>query len=459
MAKIFVCYRRDDSSAEAARITDWLDRHFGEDEVFMDITAIGLGDDFVAKIEDEIDSIDALIAVIGRRWLETDAEGKSRIEDPEDYVRIEIARALGRDIRVIPVLVQGAEMPPKSELPEDIQSLTRRNALRMTLEQFKAEIGQLIKALEGIVTTEKEREPDPLPPTPSPTKAVPQALSDGAWLAGLVASAVLLLGIGFNSGARTPERFIHPSFGGTNNFVGGSDFLWRLAGLWVSLPTIGIVAVALWGLFLARRPGSDVGFGAGLVLAAGLQGTVFYAAWMTGDGDVSAFFLPLVGALGLTAIGIWLVVGLLRPDLTRHRHFSVPLSAVAAGGAAAMILGMFVDFRGTRSLPAADVIHGPYFQKWDLLLISITALAIVLMAVPGPGTLSIGVLTACGIGGATLWVRFVMIPLTQKSWVTSVGAGGVIGLAGAVAIIVAASSARRALRAKEPVPLLTPSLR
>src|SRR5262245_27136978 len=266
MARIFVCYRRDDAATEAGRITDWLDRHFGEDEVFMDIEKIGLGDDFVEKIEGEIDTIDALIAVIGPKWLEaTDETGNRRLDDPTDFVRLEIARALRRGIRVIPVLVQGAAMPPTSALPKDIQPLARRNGLVLTNLQFKAAIGELIDALEGIVTSDapnlptsesgphEKVESEPTAPQTHAALPDPPTLGVEARLAGYGASILVLSGIFYASAADIPERFVHPRFGGPSSFAGDSHFLWWLAGLWQSLPTIGICAMAIWGLRLLRR--------------------------------------------------------------------------------------------------------------------------------------------------------------------------------------------------------------
>jgi hypothetical protein len=113
---------------------------------------------------------------------------------------------------------------------------------------------------------------------------------------------------------------------------------------------------------------------------------------------------------------------------------------------------------GTQGINISSVTSGHFFHRWDLFLIALTALAIALVPVPGPPALAAGVLTACGIGGATVWPRFMMIPLTENRTIASMHAGGVIGLVGAVAIIVAARAARRGLRQSEPAPLLTPSL-
>jgi hypothetical protein len=98
-------------------------------QVFMDIDGIALGADFVKAIQKKVSECDVLIAVIGERWLTSeDGRGGRRLDNPEDFVRMEIATALKRDIRVIPVLVDGAVMPPSTELPDDLKPLVRPNA-------------------------------------------------------------------------------------------------------------------------------------------------------------------------------------------------------------------------------------------------------------------------------------------------------------------------------------------
>jgi len=107
MSRIFISYRRDDSGGWAGRLYDRISQHFGRDHVFMDIDTIEPGLDFVEVIEQAVGSCDALLALIGRQWLTlTDDDGQRRLDNPEDFVRLEIAAALVRNIRVIPVLVQ-----------------------------------------------------------------------------------------------------------------------------------------------------------------------------------------------------------------------------------------------------------------------------------------------------------------------------------------------------------------
>ena len=149
MAGIFICYRREDASPYAGRLYDHLTARFGAQRVFMDIDTIRPGDDFVQVIGERVAGCEALIAVIGRRWLSSvDSHGRRRLDDPNDYVRIEIASALSRKVRVIPALVDGAQMPAAHELPPDLAALSRRNAIEITNTLFRQSVDQLIGVLE-----------------------------------------------------------------------------------------------------------------------------------------------------------------------------------------------------------------------------------------------------------------------------------------------------------------------
>src|SRR5215216_4936726 len=129
---IFVSYRRADAAGYAGRLVDRLEEHFGEQRVFHDIDSIAPGTDFVEAVQQAVDSSGVLLAVIGRNWSNaTDAAGQKRLHDPQDYVRMEIVAALERNIRVIPVLVQGAGIPSAHELPDELTPLVRRNAFEL----------------------------------------------------------------------------------------------------------------------------------------------------------------------------------------------------------------------------------------------------------------------------------------------------------------------------------------
>jgi len=148
VARIFLSYRRDDSSGHAGRFYGRLCQHFGRDTLFMDIDTIAPGLDVVEAIENAVGSCDVLLAVIGRPWLACTApQGHRRLDNPEDYVRLEIPTALERRIRVILVLVGGASMPRSTELPDELQPLVRRQAL-MVGDHFHPDVHRLIAALD-----------------------------------------------------------------------------------------------------------------------------------------------------------------------------------------------------------------------------------------------------------------------------------------------------------------------
>jgi hypothetical protein len=146
---IFICYRRGDSIGHTGRLHDRLVQRFGKNEVFMDIDAIEPGEDIVEAIQRTIARCDAQIVVIGKAWLTAvDHKGRRRLDNPEDFVRLEILASLDRKIRTIPVLVGGAEMPRSDELPEALVALTRRSAFELSDGSFHAGVDQLIAILE-----------------------------------------------------------------------------------------------------------------------------------------------------------------------------------------------------------------------------------------------------------------------------------------------------------------------
>jgi hypothetical protein len=151
-AAIFLCYRREDSSGYTGRIFDHLARHFDPGQVFMDIDSIDPGVDFTEVVDRAVARSAAIVAVIGRSWLSAaDERGGRRLDDPTDYVRRELSIALFRDARVIPVLVQGAQMPTVEQLPEPLQPLAHRNALELSDTRWTFDIAVLTRALDRAV--------------------------------------------------------------------------------------------------------------------------------------------------------------------------------------------------------------------------------------------------------------------------------------------------------------------
>ncbi len=145
---IFICYRRADSAAWAGRIHDRLTNRFGREQVFIDVDDIEPGLDFAQILSDRVGRCDALVAIIGKNWL-TIREGyfRRRLDNPNDYVRIEIEAALTRGIRVIPVLVDGAGMPRGEALPNGLKALVRRNRVEISHVRFDSDCERLTKAL------------------------------------------------------------------------------------------------------------------------------------------------------------------------------------------------------------------------------------------------------------------------------------------------------------------------
>ena len=161
---IFISYRREDTIAHAGRLADRLSAHFGKDSVFIDVDGISPGEDFIDVLTSKVAACDTLIAVIGKHWLDaTDEHARPRLENPEDFVLVEIRAALQRKIRVIPVLVGGAEMPRPLELPESIRALARRNAFSISDTGFHISVSRLIEALERTTVMPSLRTEDSSP--------------------------------------------------------------------------------------------------------------------------------------------------------------------------------------------------------------------------------------------------------------------------------------------------------
>lgn len=146
--RVFISYRRDDSRWVVKNIYQNLLKVFSKDQIFMDVDGISYGADFKKTIQEQVKECNVLIAVIGKNWLHSvDKNGKRRIDDPNDFVRIEISTALKREIRVIPLLVDKASMPSSEELPEELSSLTWRNAIEVSDLNFDVDVKRLVKSL------------------------------------------------------------------------------------------------------------------------------------------------------------------------------------------------------------------------------------------------------------------------------------------------------------------------
>jgi hypothetical protein len=195
---IFISYRRDDSSGHVGRLYDALSAHFGRNRLFFDIDHIAPGQDFVNVLDDSLNRSSVMIVMMGKRWAGTGKIGARRIDDPGDFVRLEVASGLRRpELRLIPALIQGAKMPGPNSLPEELKDLSRRNAIEMSDLRWREDVERLIASLERDMATaaplknaaEEVRKAREI--TLAPTIARSPMLK---WGAGAVAAIALLFG-------------------------------------------------------------------------------------------------------------------------------------------------------------------------------------------------------------------------------------------------------------------------
>lgn len=183
MGAIFVSYRRSDSQGEAGRLFDDLVKHFGDNMVFMDVAGIEAGRDFRKVIEENVARCGVLLVVIGPEWVHAkDESGARRLDDPSDFVRLETASALSRDIPVIPVLVRNAEMPHSEQLPEGLKDLAYRNCCELTHARWKSDIQLLIGPLRRLIgdSGESGKQIGPKQPTTSSQRSTPKQEVSGS---------------------------------------------------------------------------------------------------------------------------------------------------------------------------------------------------------------------------------------------------------------------------------------
>jgi hypothetical protein len=176
---IFISYRRDDSEGEAGRLYDDLVRAFGNDSVFMDVAGIQPGADFRKAIEDNVSACGVFLAIVGPAWATiTNPAGRRRLDDPNDFVALEIGSALKRGVPVIPVLVHEARMPSPDTLPETLHDFSYRNSVELSHARWNSDVHLLIEALKPYVTADAATNQNPVHatipaqlPAPQPTPA------------------------------------------------------------------------------------------------------------------------------------------------------------------------------------------------------------------------------------------------------------------------------------------------
>jgi len=153
---IFISYRRDDSEGEAGRLFSDLTRAFGADTVFMDVAGIKPGANFRKALEDNVSGCGVFLAIIGPTWATiTNAQGVRRLDDPEDFVAMELSSALSRSIPVIPILVHEAKMPAKKDLPDTLKDFSEQQCVEISHTRWNSDVELLIQALKPYIAPPK----------------------------------------------------------------------------------------------------------------------------------------------------------------------------------------------------------------------------------------------------------------------------------------------------------------
>jgi hypothetical protein len=149
---LFISYRRQDSQHITGRIYDRLSTRFGKESVFKDVDSIPLGFDFRDHLREQVGRCSVLVAVIGKNWNPVSVSGQQRLSDPRDHLRIEIESALERRIPVIPVLVDGIEMPGEAELPPSLARIAYHNGIAVRPDpDFHHDLDRLVRGIEQLL--------------------------------------------------------------------------------------------------------------------------------------------------------------------------------------------------------------------------------------------------------------------------------------------------------------------
>ncbi len=357
-------------------------------------------------------SAKVVIVVIGRGWLTAvDEEGGRRLDDPEDLVGKEVATALEQKIPVIPVLVGGAVMPKRVQLPDALGDLTRWQALTISHLDWGAGRDRLLEKLDRLLAPEDGN----------------GDRRTGARVAvGLGGAALLVLGTALRF-----DHFAHPYFGS----AGTVPHL----GLFTSLPPLGVAVGAAGALALAHTRSAGR-IGAALLLGFALGGAAKYAGVLAmsaatdGLWLVAGAILALGGAVLLAAFALWRASE--EPGHPAERAYGAPRMLVVVGAALA-IAGTLTPFNhGGVSLPQQVLIErGNGWEAFDPIACAVCAVvAALLLTHRRAGLPAAGVLVGLGLLTMLLWVRYIAVPTLQPNSVSSPAYGGYIGLAGASAI-------------------------
>jgi hypothetical protein len=359
--RIFISYRRDDSRGYAGRLQGDLSRRYSDEHVFRDVE-IPPGADFGEYITGLVDKCNVVLAIIGPSWLDArDREGERRIDKPDDWVRLEIERALARDgVEVIPVLVDGARLPPREELPESLLALRRRNAFELSDRRWDYDVDQLGKHLDVLLrgtsalhvrpadlpTTATAAAAPPPAPTPAPAPAPEPEPADHTTFAVFAAAAVALLTA--YPADLLAHNLVNRASLDRDDLVTVRDFILEKA---IFFGIAGALAALAVGV-LSRRSREPVistllGLGAGIVAGAVYAGAYAGLSLSSAEGTDTAST-----AVGMIAAGAFLgwAFGAERPGARLEASCAGLAGGLLAGGVVGVLHDSLTTAAGHRLL-------------------------------------------------------------------------------------------------------------
>jgi eukaryotic-like serine/threonine-protein kinase len=334
LSGIFISYRRSDSPDATGRIYDRLVSEFGKALVFKDVDSIPLGQDFRRHLSDIVGECGVVLAIIGPRWTDASNEsGLRRLEDPDDFVRIELEAALARDIPLVPVLVGHARIPVASELPGSMAMMAFRQSIEVRPDpDFHNDATRLVAAMQAILNPDAPR-----PQTPTVSKTTPGR--PWKWMiafaaAVLVAAALAIPALKYLRLTPPPETRLDIVTPATDNWP--ESFALSPDGRQIVFVAKGDGATRLWLRSLSNATAQPL---------AGTEGAV-RPFWSPNSRSVGFFAagalirLDLDGGQPLTLApvsigtgGTWSATGVILFAMN-----SGPLSRVAASGGATTVL-------------------------------------------------------------------------------------------------------------------------
>jgi uncharacterized membrane protein YidH (DUF202 family) len=387
----------------------------------MDVDTIEPGADFVARIEDAVGSAAALLVVMGRGWVDAKDElGRRRLDDPEDFVRLEVASALQRNVRVIPVLVGGATMPESEQLPAILAGLSRRNALVVSDLDWRAGMARLVAVLEP----PDERETRPIrPPRPEPSHIPAAAIA-----LGIAGAALLVIGTLLQA-----DAFAHPDFGPADR--DGLGFLTSLAPMGIAVGAVAALLLSFSRGAGALANGLVLGFAlAGVARSVAVLGSANSSAAEESSRFVGGAVLALVGCLLLAAAAIWRSARGPGEAGDEEKVGSLPRGLVLVG-AVLVVAGTMVPFNDGPGIQKQTLVE----RGWDAfepIGMAVFAVAALFFLAAGRRMLACGALLGLGTISVLVWLRLLAIPALQPDSISSPGPGAFLGLAGAAAVLV-----------------------